>query len=337
LNEPEEEWIKFVRGQFPRAVGFERKGEPFIRHIVLDKDYYIYEIWKHLNTHHCWAAVYSESSIQKNLFDCLPFDFDGHEHPIELAFKEAKDFFSYLKEVYNCEPRLYFSGRGFHLYIDFKPVELTRFKSVARRFYSAARQIIQSETMDFSICGDKRRIMRVPYTMHTSTKQYCIPIDPSWELSTILKKSSRPDYSKKQEFNPSNSIRRILIDYNEEDDNKPAQKKYELELKGSRKERLKLELDLIYGYAPTTEDHRHRILHFMLVPRLILLGYTDEEIRASCKGYIESTWGGKQYDDYSRYVEDSISRTRAGKWMPWRIETFLMNFPDSAKWFSKKL
>ena len=153
------EWTKFVRNQFPRAVGFERKGEKFIRHVVLDKDYYIYEIWKHLNTHHCWAAVYPESYIQKDLFDCLPFDFDGHEHPLEKAFKEATDFSSYLKDVYNYEPRLYFSGRGFHLYIDFKPTEIKHFKAVTRKLYSVIRGIIQSETLDFSIVGDKRRIM----------------------------------------------------------------------------------------------------------------------------------------------------------------------------------
>jgi len=331
----EEEWIKFVRGQFPRAVGFERKGEPFIRHVVLDKDYYLYDIWKYLNTHHCWAAVYSEASIQKNLFDCLPFDFDGHEHSLEKALKEAKDFYSYLKEVYNYEPRLYFSGRGVHLYIDIKPVELKHFKTVARKFYSSVRQILQSDTLDFSIVGDKRRIMRIPYTMHISVKQYCVPIDYSWNLKTVLNKSSKPDYSKEQTFEITNSIRKILIDYDEEANNKPIQKKHELELKGARKDRLKLELDMIYKYAPTTEDHRHRILHFMLVPRLILIGQTDDEIRAACKGYIESTWGGKLYNDYSQYVEDSIKRTRAGKWMPWKIETFVLNFPDAARWFKK--
>jgi len=325
----EDEWIRFVKGQFPRAVGFESKPEHFIRHVVLDKDYYTYEIWKYLNTHHCWAGVYSEPAIQKDMFDCLPFDFDGHEHPIKLAYKEALDFYSYLKEVYEYEPRMYFSGRGLHLYLDFKPVELKHFKQLTRRFYTAVRQIIGSETLDFSIVGDKRRIMRIPYTMHVSTKRYCIPINPSWELDDIIKKAQHPDFSKDQVFNSASQIRKILIDYDKDEDKvKPQQEeKPILELKGARKERLKLELDMIYKYAPTTQDCRHRLLHFMIVPRLILIGYTDEQIRAECKEYIKTTWGGKKYEDYSQYVEDSIKRTRNGHWMPWKIETFVLNFP----------
>ena len=99
---------------------------------------------------------------------------------------------------------------------------------------------------------------------------------------------------------------------------------------------MKLELDMIMKYSPTTEDHRHRILNFMVVPRLILLGYADEQVREACREYIKSTWGGKKYEDYSQYVENSIKRTREGKWWPWKIETFILNFPDSAKWFKKK-
>jgi hypothetical protein len=334
---PEDEWVKFVRGQFPHYLAFQTgKNQPFERLTALDKNYYLYEIWKHLNSHNCWARVYSEHSIQKQEFDCLPFDFDGHEYPLELAHKEALSFNSHLKDIYNYEPRMYFSGRGVHCYIDFNPIKLDYFKPIARKFYTNIKQIIKSETMDFAIVGDWNRIMRIPYTMNTSAKYYCIPIDPKWDLETIKKKASKTDYSVEQAFNQCNHIRKILIAYDEEEKNKPKEERPKINFEGPKKDRLKLEIEQIYRFAPHTEDHRHRILQFMLVPRLILMGCTDEEVRAECKNYIQTTFGGKSYSDYARYVDDGIRRTRRDKWYPWSFETFIANFPDSAKWFKQK-
>jgi len=154
---------------------------------------------------------------------------------------------------------------------------------------------------------------------------------------TILKKAVKPDYKKQQIFSPpkDGGIRRILLDIEEETTNGKTEIKKAPEIKVNKKEGMTKELEMIYGYAPTTEDHRHRLLHFLLVPRLVLLGYTDKEVRAECKKYIESTFGGKSYDDYEYYVENSIRRTREGRWFPWRIETFLEYFPDAARWFKK--
>src|SRR5205807_50372 len=108
---------------------------------------------------------------------------------------------------------------------------------ITRKFYTAVRQIINSETLDFAIVGDKRRIMRIPYTLHVSTNKFCIPIDPSWSLDDVIKKAQKPDYSKDQVFNSATQIRKILIDYDEDEDKiKPQERKPILELKGARKE-----------------------------------------------------------------------------------------------------
>ena len=269
------------------------------------------------------------------MFDCIAFDFDSED--IKKAYDESRSLYSYLKDIYNYEPRFNFSGKkGFHIYIDFKPAELKNFKRSVRRFYSTIRQILQLDTLDFSIVGDRRRLMRLPYTLHVSGRRYCIPIDYYWGLDKILKQAAKPDGLISQTFNHSISIRNILMDYDKEEAKpKPSEPRRELKL-GSNKDRLRLEIDMILKYAPTTEDHRHRILHFMLVPRLMLIGRTDDEVRQDCRTYIETTWGGKTYDEYSRYVEDSIARTRDGKWMPWKLETFIEHFPDAAKWFRSK-
>ena len=114
--------------------------------------------------------------------------------------------------------RIYFSGmKGFHLYIDFRPIYLPEnvsFKSLILYLFNRL-QLLRHHCSDPNVIGDLRRLSRVPYTRHLESNMYCVPIDPTEDLSDILEYAENPLADPRPiHFNPKagNELRKHIVD-----------------------------------------------------------------------------------------------------------------------------
>jgi len=103
----------------------------------------------------------------------LPFDFDAPE--LRDAWQDAKKLYNYVVDKgYECA--LTFSGgRGFHVYVKTKIKYYTHYQiSTMQKMFM---DILDLKTMDTSLFGDIRRLMRLPGTFHKRTYKVCKVLD----------------------------------------------------------------------------------------------------------------------------------------------------------------
>jgi hypothetical protein len=108
----------------------------------------------------------------------LYFDFDSRD--LRLAWREAVKFAAYIREFYNAEPLICFSGnKGYNVYVWLQnPVQLSSQK--LKIFYKTAQKMLlkglKIETLDPQPVGDVKRFSRVPYSIHQKTRNPCVPV-----------------------------------------------------------------------------------------------------------------------------------------------------------------
>jgi len=113
----------------------------------------------------------------------LYFDFDCKKDPSK-AWREASKFARILKENYNVEPFIKFSGRkGYHIdaFLTSTVIFPTwRIEFVKQVYATLQRKILRGlkfETLDSQVIGDIKRLERVPYSFHQETGAICQPVD----------------------------------------------------------------------------------------------------------------------------------------------------------------
>ena len=189
-NETIEIFEKHCKTRFPREFGkkFERG---FHRNDVVQNAEEIFNLCKFFDFIDCYCSVYSfkeynsETWIRESaVIDTLVFDLD-HKTDLKIPFKEAKKLVEYLIEK-NTTPRVYFSGmKGFHVYVDFPPVELENPKEVIKRIGASIAEKLGLTSIDYQVF-ELARLIRLPLTIHSKTGYKCTPINPEKFLKMDL-------------------------------------------------------------------------------------------------------------------------------------------------------
>lgn len=109
--------------------------------------------------------VKSENIIFEKIF----LDFD--ENPYENTSKVLK----YLLKN-NISFSLLFSGRGYHIFIKVKKIFWKPNLSLKIKYYVKELMDKTNAECDMQVVGDLNRVSRVPNTINTKTKLYCIPL-----------------------------------------------------------------------------------------------------------------------------------------------------------------
>lgn len=137
-----------------------------------------------------------ESSV---IIDRIFLDFDGHDEDLSIAYRDVKFVMDWVIEQ-NYKHTLFFSGRGFHLFIFGNPTESIR--SIQTFFRQIKSKIVEQygeNSLDERV-GQITRLRRVPNTVNMSSQNnegspyFCIPLfydDLNMSLNEILLLSSK--------------------------------------------------------------------------------------------------------------------------------------------------
>jgi hypothetical protein len=176
-----------------------------------------------------YRSVYNYKSdvIPENArIDKIFLDFDPEDGVDILA--EVQRVVGVLYDM-GLSYSVYFSGRGFHVYVYTKPViagELNSAFDAIRNFVyflmEKASEDGEPINYDRSVVGDIMRVSRLPNTMNLKTKMYCIPIKHSEVYESSLSDISQ---MAKTQRKIKNKVEGKLVDLKEYDE---AVKKHSL-------------------------------------------------------------------------------------------------------------
>ena len=131
-------------------------------------------------------------ATKKPWINKLLIELDGHGRLEESAYPEMRKLYSHLESKHSAEPRIYYSGnRSFHVFVDFAPLTLREPREAQVEFVRRIQEELRLQCIDYQVYT-KRKLSRIPYTMHEKTALHCVPIDPMWSLWKIKQEALRP-------------------------------------------------------------------------------------------------------------------------------------------------
>ena len=149
----------------------------------------------------CYTTVYDFEDFNNGVkleysvvLDRAFLDFDAHDEPLENAYSDLKRVVSKLIEK-DIIFKMYFSGKGFHVFVYGEPVDDIR---SIQQYYSEISDGI--DTLDRTGI-QTNRLRRVPNSMNLSSEDengepyFCIPLvidDLAKDLSSILSLAKSP-------------------------------------------------------------------------------------------------------------------------------------------------
>lgn len=187
------------RKVYPREVGLKRR--------VVRDDIDVMEYVVASRYVDCYSSVFSRWQIMNREFDTIYIDVDEHaEADFELILKNAyKKLQEVLKLLDGYEVRVYATGRGFAVYLDFPMEHLELYRDATREWLR--RKVVEyvksssdskddrkiekkaNELMkrlfDIRITGDIMRIARLPMTVNSKVGVRCVPINPEWDIDKV--------------------------------------------------------------------------------------------------------------------------------------------------------
>ncbi len=127
-----------------------------------------------------YRTIYNyEGNVEGNqaIIDKVFLDFDPEESEEKLLEDVRK--VSNLLNNKNIKHSLFFSGRGFHIFVYtniIKAKDLINPRTAIRNFVNDIIEITKA-SVDYQVVGDLMRVARIPNTMNMKTRLYCIPLD----------------------------------------------------------------------------------------------------------------------------------------------------------------
>ena len=178
------------------------------RIIVLTKNDYIKFIKDYNNKMNVYTTVYDfrhfsetapiDSSVIRNR---IFLDFDGHNDDLDKAYRDVKIIMNWVMEN-DIMHTLFFSGRGFHLFLDGEETQDIR---DIQAYFKVIKNILKEKVGDDNTLDDRvgqiTRLRRVPNTVNMSSSDkngnslFCIPLlydDLNLSLEDIILLASKP-------------------------------------------------------------------------------------------------------------------------------------------------
>jgi len=331
-------WLDHVlidKFPFPRDVGIS-PSEPW-RVKAKTRREYLRLLRENVTERDLYTSVFSDWQIKRKSFNKIYLDFDSDD--LKLAYYDLIKLAKYIGEEYGEYPRVYFTGgRGFHVYLDFDPIRFKHYPEASREYVYHLMSELGLKTLDTHGVGDLRRVSRLPYSIHHGTYRLCIPIEVDWALEEILWQSKNCEFKKEIRAQPLPGLDEDLKEIDRGcEDFISSEVTFNI-LSGKNHDKYIRDLELLLKLAESgLDDFRHRLLHFAIIPRLIVLGKTDEEIISFGKEFImrSSPIDRKDWSHYKKSIENSIKRTREGGWKPWSWEALLTYYPGLEKQLEK--
>ncbi|MDD5510697.1 MAG: hypothetical protein PHI12_07805 [Dehalococcoidales bacterium] len=127
----------------------------------------------------CFTSVYCDRQIDSKLVDTIFVEIDASD--FGEANRRACILESHLRDRH-IDYRKYFSGRrGFHYYLDMPPVKLSSPGTAVGMFIKSLPQVI-----DANVMSGPRQMARTPYTRHSKTLLWCVPVNPGFTLQQSI-------------------------------------------------------------------------------------------------------------------------------------------------------
>ena len=197
--------------KYPRMVwaGSQIKNAPQMRRKKMTtRNDYIDFIKAHNNRTNVYTTVYDFEYFTENMpveasviIDRIFLDFDAHEDELDKAWRDVKQVME-LVITNDYKHTLFFSGRGFHLFLFGKRTKEMR---DVQTFFKEIKEYLimkvgKDNTLDERV-GQTTRLRRVPNTVNMSSSdgegnaRYCIPLtidDLSLDIEEILTMALKP-------------------------------------------------------------------------------------------------------------------------------------------------
>ena len=177
------------------------------RKIVFSKNEYVQFVRAQNNRTNVYTTVYDfeqftdsakiESSV---ILDRVFLDFDGHEDDIDMVYRDVKYVMDWVN-MNDYQHTLFFSGRGFHLFIFGEPIDNIRSIQTFFRFIKKnLTNTFGKNTLDDRV-GQTTRLRRIPNTVNMSSMDengnpyFCIPLfydDLKEPIQRILSLAKKP-------------------------------------------------------------------------------------------------------------------------------------------------
>jgi len=125
----------------------------------------------------CYTSVYSQWQQVNSVFDTIPLDIDGET--IEVSY----DKYMKVSEILNDQKlRRVCSARGFHIYVDYKPMSFKNYPEAVRRWIKDKGL---EDLVDVQVAVDIRRVLRVLYTLNSKVNLFAVPISENDNFDKI--------------------------------------------------------------------------------------------------------------------------------------------------------
>lgn len=146
-----------------------------------------------------YRTVYNfvkEDENQIAIIDKVFIDFDPDEDG-KGGIEDAKVLSAYLKEK-KIKHSNFFSGRGAHIYVYTQKLLATELNNASMAIRNFVNKLADETgvTPDYHVVGDLSRVSRVPNTLNTKTKLFCVPV---CEAMMGCPENVIMDYAKKQQ------------------------------------------------------------------------------------------------------------------------------------------
>jgi len=182
-------WLRNSENIYPRRVTLKRM---FVNNDVELIDKVILNNGNFVN-------IFSEYQRVHNIFDTMFIDIDVHNKNLSFLDRlnlliHKVDILKDLLEKEDLVGRWYFTGNGFHCYIDFPNLKFKNKKvysrTVRKLLYEVIEKHLQEDIIDFQVLGDSNRMARFPLTMHPKTNMNMIRTDVESRMNKIIENSA---------------------------------------------------------------------------------------------------------------------------------------------------
>tara|TARA_R100001480_G_scaffold20745_4_gene30556 strand:- start:28844 stop:29857 length:1014 start_codon:yes stop_codon:yes gene_type:complete len=185
-----------------------KNAPPLPRRIVRSKEEYLSYVKAQNNRTNVYTSVYDFAEFAEKakidssvILDRIFLDFDAHGESIEKAWRDVNVVMTYVIEN-DYQYTLFFSGRGFHLFVFGEVTDTIRNIQVFFREIKAylVNRVGSDITLDDRV-GQATRLRRIPNTVNMSSRDengnpyFCIPLlqtDLDKPIDEILKLAKKP-------------------------------------------------------------------------------------------------------------------------------------------------
>ena len=185
-----------------------KNAPPLPRRIVRSKEEYLSYVKAQNNRTNVYTSVYDFAEFAEKakidssvILDRIFLDFDAHGESIEKAWRDVNVVMAYVIEN-DYQYTLFFSGRGFHLFVFGEVTDTIRNIQVFFREIKTylVNRVGSDITLDDRV-GQATRLRRIPNTVNMSSRDengnpyFCIPLlrtDLDKQVHEILELAKKP-------------------------------------------------------------------------------------------------------------------------------------------------